>query len=202
MPVMAEVLWNTERLRAFEDEIAEAFKAKKIRGPVHFSGGNEPQLIDLFRLFDIGRKDWVLCSYRSHYHALLKGIPAAEVRAQIMAGRSMNLSFPEHRFLTSAIVGGTLPIAVGIAMAAKLAHSSDRVFCFVGDMAASIGAFHDAVTYARGHELPLVFVVEDNGLACDTPTAEVWGRGTRGNIRRYRYDRKWPHVGVGTWVAF
>lgn len=87
-------------------------------------------------------------------------------------------------------------------MAVKLAYGAERVFCFVGDMAASIGAFHDAVTYARGHELQVTFIIEDNGVACDTPTTEVWGKGARSNVRRYSYTRIYPHVGIGQWIAF
>lgn len=191
---------TADDLRAFETEVGEDFKAKKIRGPIHLSGGNEEQLIEVFR--EVDRCDWVFASYRNHYHALLHGIPPAKVLIAIRAGHSMNLSFPEHRFFSSAIVGGMLPIAVGAAAALKRKHSARRVWCFVGDMAASIGAFHDATHYARGQRLPITFVVEDNGLACDTPTAECWGEGQGGSVIRYNYQRRYPHVGIGEFVQF
>jgi len=182
---------TADDLRAFEIEVGQAFKERKIRGPIHLSGGNEDQLIDVFSRID--RKDWVFSTYRSHYHALLHGIPRDKVMAEIMAGRSMNLCFPEYRFYSSAIVGGMLPIAVGVATMGK------RVWCFVGDMAASIGIFHDATQYAGG--LPITFVVEDNGLSCDTPTEKTWS-GTKADIYRYAYRREYPHVGIGEFVQF
>lgn len=188
-------------LIAFEIEVVRAFEAGAIRGPVHMSGGNEKQLIDLFG--KIRREDWVFATYRNHYHALLHGVPAARVMAEILASRSMNLSFPEYRFVTSAIVGGCLPIAVGVAAALRRKGSERRVWCFVGDMAASIGAFHEAHAYAEGHGLPITFVKEDNGLSCDSPTRECWG-GDRSSLKAisYRYTRVYPHVGIGKYVSF
>lgn len=187
-------------LIAFEDEIKAQFEAGNIRGPIHLAGGNEQQLINIFN--EVNPEDWVLCTYRSHYHALLHGIPKEKVREQIMAGKSMNLSFPEYRFLTSAIVGGILPIAVGVALGLKRRISKERVWCFVGDMAASIGAFHEAHQYASGFDLPITFVVEDNGLSCDSPTKECWGNTWGHKKTRYFYTRKHPHVGTGKYVSF
>src|SRR5437867_2493878 len=200
---------TADNLRAFEREVADAFEAKRIRAPIHLSDGNEEQLIEIFR--EIAPYDWVFSTWRSHYHALLHGVPREMVMSEIMAGRSMMLHFPGWRFFTSAIVGGILPIACGVAAASKEADRVAKhgdplrpwVWCFVGDMTASIGAFHDAANFAAGHGLPITFVVEDNGLATNTPTEEAWGIGKRRNIRRYRYDRgAYPHVGSGPYVAF
>jgi len=188
-------------LIAFELEVKREFEAGHILGPVHLAGGNEGQLIDIFK--KVGKKDWICATYRSHYHALLHGIPRSEVMAEIMAGRSMNLSFPGHRFLTSAIVGGILPIAVGIALGLKVSGSKEHVWCFVGDMAASIGAFYEANTYAMRNDLPITFVIEDNGLSCDSPTEACWGQQPiRDKTLRYFYERGYPHVGTGTYVSF
>lgn len=187
-------------LAAFECKVLEAFEAGKIRGPVHLSGGNEEPLIEIFK--DIDRQDWIFSTYRNHFHALLHGVPRETVMAGIMASRSMNLSFPEHRFCASAIVGGCLPIAVGVAAGLKRQGSSRKVWCFVGDMAASTGAFHEASRYAAGHGLPVEFVIEDNGLSCDSPTQECWGYSASGSVRRYTYARQYPHVGTGKYVSF
>jgi TPP-dependent pyruvate/acetoin dehydrogenase alpha subunit len=189
-------------LIAFEKRVAEAFEAKLIKGPIHLSGGNEAQLVELFDLF-ISRDDWVFSTYRNHLHALLHGVPEDWLWNEILEGRSMNISSPKHRFLTSAIVGGTLPIAVGVAASVK--NQGRSVWCFVGDMAATTGAFHEARTYALGHDLPIRFIVEDNGLSCDSPTDECWGKhqSLEGDgSYRYRYERTWPHNGSGKWVAF
>ena len=194
---------TAEELRAFEREIAAAFEAKKIHAPVHLSGGNEDQLIEIFK--EIDRRDYVFATYRNHYHALLHGIPPEELRAAIFAGRSMFWSSPTHRFVTSAIVGGMLPIAVGVAAGIQRRGDPERVWVFVGDMAATTGAFHEAVQYADGHKLPIMFVVEDNGFSTDTPTVETWGNEVSTGshrVSRYWYTRTWPHVNSGVFVNF
>ena len=192
---------TADDLRAFEREIAAEFEAGAIRAPVHLSGGNEDQLIDIFRGID--RHDWVFSTYRNHYHALLHGVPLDVLRAQIRGGRSMYWNSPEHRFFTSAIVGGILPIAVGVAAAIKRRGGSERVWAFIGDMAATTGIFHESVQYADGHDLPIQFVVEDNGWSTDTPTVEAWGTTpSKLRARRYRYTRTYPHVNTGRWVDF
>lgn len=186
-------------LIAFEKEVAEAFEAGKIRGPVHLSGGNEDQLIEIFK--EVRRTDWVFSTWRSHYHALLHGVPREKLMAHILNGPSMNINFPEHRFVTSAIVGGILPIACGVAAGIKRRGEKYKVWCFVGDMAQTIGVFHEASLYATGHNLPIEFVVEDNGLSTNTPTNAVWGDSWPLLIRWYRYTRSVPHVGTGKWVT-
>ena len=189
---------RAEELISFEREVAEAFERQEIPGPIHLSGGNEDQLIEIFR--EIDPADWVFSTYRSHYHALLHGIPRAWLMAEIRAGRSMNICSPEHRFHSSAIVGGCLPIAVGVAAALKRQGSPLHVWCFVGDMAATTGAFHEAVRYYRGHGLPLRIIVENNGLSCDTPTAECWGTALTNDPLHYEYERTYPHSGIGRYV--
>jgi TPP-dependent pyruvate/acetoin dehydrogenase alpha subunit len=191
---------SADQLRDFEKRVAEEFEKGNIKGPVHLSGGNEDQLIAVFK--HVSTEDWVFCTWRNHYHALLHGIPENVLLAEIRAGRSMNLTFPEYRFYSSSIVGGILPIAVGVAYALKLKGAKNKVWCFVGDMAASIGAFHEANTYASKQDLPIHFVIEDNGVSTNAPTDECWGRGWVGKTRYYSYKRVHPHVGTGKWVQF
>jgi len=182
-------------LIAFENKVAAAFESRKIRAPIHLVGGNEEELISIFK--EIKRTDWVLSTWRSHYHALLHGVPEVRVMNEILAGRSMMLHFPEHRFMTSAIMGGMVSIACG------LAAGGQRVWCFVGDMAAESGIFEEAGKYAAGHGLPLTLVVEDNGLSTNTPTRKVWGPANPIPIwKYYSYERTRPHCGSGTYVAF
>jgi len=193
---------TSEELIAFEKEIAELFAAKKVRGPIHLSGGNEEQLLDIFQHIDPA--DWIFSTYRSHYHALLHGLPREWIKLRIAAGHSMNLMSRSHHFFTSAIVGGILPIAVGTAAALKRKGSKQKVWCFVGDMAATTGAFHEAQQYSLGHDLPIKFVIEDNGMSCNTPTWQAWGQ--MGNLRNEPlycpYNRIYPHSGVDKWVQF
>lgn len=191
---------ETSELIAFEAKCAEAFNAGLIRAPCHLSGGNEEQLIEIFK--DIRPQDWVLSTYRWHYHALLKGIPQEWVMEQIMASKGMNIGNVEHRFLTSAIVGGLLPVAVGIAEGIKRNSGDEKVWVFCGDMASMTGAFWESASYSLGHDLPLTFVVEDNAMGCNSPTWKCWGVYGTPKIIEYVYDRKWPHVGAGKWVSF
>jgi TPP-dependent pyruvate/acetoin dehydrogenase alpha subunit len=190
-----------DQLRAFEKRVAEAFENKKIKGPMHLSGGNEDQLIDIFK--DIHPEDWIFTSYRQHYHALLHGVPEDKLFDAICEGHSMTLQFPEHRLFSSAIVGGHLSIAVGVAMARKRRGCHRKVWCFLGDMASTIGAYHEASRYAARWFLPITFVIEDNGLSCNTPTEKVWGEaGILPQVRKYKYERQHPHVGIDKWVQF
>lgn len=183
-------------LIAFEKEVAEAFEAGKIRGPIHLSGGNEDQLIEIFK--EVRRTDWVFSTWRSHYHALLHGVPREKLMAHILNGPSMNINFPEHRFVTSAIVGGILPIACGVAAGIKRRGGTDMVWCFVGDMASESGAMHEAWKYVYGHDLPLRFIVEDNGYSTNAPTRETWGKcGRVWPVQTYCYERIYPHYGIG-----
>lgn len=177
---------NAEELIAFERDIAEEFDAGRIRAPVHLSGGNEEELIQIFK--DVRPEDYVFSTWRSHYHALLKGIPPWEVKRQIMAGRSMFITSREHNFYSSAILGGCLSIACGVA------ETGVRVWCFVGDMCASTGHFSDSVRFARGRGLDLRLVIEDNGVATNTPTQAAWGEGKNAiHVQRYKYARTYPH---------
>ena len=187
-----------EELIAFEEEVARKFEDGKINGPIHLSGGNEDQLIEIFKR--IAPSDFVFSTWRNHYHALLHGIPPEKVMAEIMAGRSMSLMSPEHNFFTSAIVGGILPIAVGVAYALK--GTDTKVWCFVGDMASQTGIFHESTSYANFHDLPIKFIIEDNGLSCNSPTREITGFDIGHIADSYAYDRPVPHCGTGKWVTF
>lgn len=192
---------DKETLIKFEEEIKELFLDKQIRSPVHLSRGNEDQLIAIFRR--VKKEDWVFSTHRSHYHALLHGISPEWLKDEILQGRSMQIFSREHNFFSSSIVGGCLPIALGVAMAIKRKGESRHVWVFVGDMAAETGAFHECTKYASRHDLPITFIVEDNELSTETPTQEVWGL-EKGEPRviSYKYKRGFPHVGVGEWVTF
>lgn len=203
MTIATQSTMTKDELIAFEQDIKEEFLAAHIHAPVHLSGGNEEQLISIFQ--DVRPQDWVFSTHRNHYHALLKGIDPKWLKDEIMNGRSMSIMSPEHRFFTSSIVAGVLPIALGVALGIARSGADERVWCFVGDMAASTGIFHEVAQYAKGHDLPITFVVEDNGFSSDTPTEVVWGQCsyyTQPKFLRYKYQRKEAHVGAGTWVTF
>lgn len=196
---------NKQEMIDFETEIANEFLAAKIRSPVHLSGGNEDQLIDLFKTLDIKEDDWVLTTWRNHYHALLHGMSIDKLRAEIMNGCSMSLCSESPKILTSSIVGGICPIAVGLGLALKLQKSTKRVFCFIGDMAAHAGIFYESHNYVASQNLPVTFIIEDNSFSVSAPTDVVWGKELNFNspyIYHYKYERTYPHVGTGKWVDF
>ena len=154
-------------------------------------------------------QDWIYCSWRSHYQCLLKGVPPDEVMAEIMAGRSISLCFPQQRIYSSAIVGGVLPIAVGTAMSIQRSGEDAKVYCFMGEMTAEAGIAHESVKYSRNHKLPIHFVVEDNAKSVMTDTREAWNQEhlsyegvNDGYITYYRYETKYPHAGAGVRVQF
>lgn len=202
-----------EDLVSFEEEIAELFKAKKIRTIIHLYSGGEESMINIFK--DIRSQDYVMCSWRSHYQCLLKGVPREELKAEIVAGRSIALCFPEHRIMSSGIVGGILPIATGVALGIKRRGGDERVHCFVGDMTAETGIAHECMKYASGHNLPIVWHVEDNGLSVCTDTKKVWGITAsqcggwglpifnyRGHTYHHYTPGRYPHAGAGERVQF
>lgn len=199
-----------QELIDFEKEIADIYCDGKIRAPIHLSDGNEDALIEIFK--GIKKSDWVFSTWRSHYHALLHGVPREKIKEEILRGNSITLSFPEYRFFTSAMVGGIVPIATGTALGLKLKKESRYVWCFVGDMAAETGGFYESAKYADNHQLPITFVVEDNDESVGTPTKTVWGYKAnqvpdyllrqRSNIMYYHYKKQYPHVGAGKWVTF
>jgi TPP-dependent pyruvate/acetoin dehydrogenase alpha subunit len=202
-----EANWTVEKLIDFEKRVADSFNSGSIKAPVHLSDGNESQLIEVFQ--NIKEIDWVFCSWRSHYQCLLKGVPEEEVYSEILAGRSIALGFPDFRVFSSAIVGGQVPIAVGAAMAEKIKGTDSRVWCFVGDMTAEIGISQTCIRYAMNHNLPITFVIEDNGLSVMTDTRKTWGTELLNfesiksdQILTYKYKSKYPHAGAGVRVQF
>ncbi|HEU6448116.1 MAG TPA: thiamine pyrophosphate-dependent enzyme [Verrucomicrobiae bacterium] len=196
-----------EELIAFETEIADTFNAGKIRAPVHLYYGNEKEMIEVFR--DVKPADWIFCSWRSHYQCLLKGVPPEEVKAEILAGRSISLCFPKYNVVSSAIVTGVLPIAVGTAMSIKRKGEKAIVHCFAGEMTSETGVFHECLKYSTNHQLPIRFIIEDNAKSVCTDTRETWNQPTLSYentkhplIVYYKYQSKYPHAGAGKRVQF
>ncbi len=198
---------SKEELIAFEADIAAEFNAGHICAPIHLSGGNENQLLEIFKDFKQG--DWVFSTWRNHWHALLAGIPPEEVKRQIMAGRSMTVCSPEHRFFSSAIVGGCIPIALGVAWQLHREGKNNCVRLFLGDMAAMSGMAYECSNYALWHGLNLYIVCEDNGKSVCTETRSAWGKDYQRSPakyivanRDYQFQLPWPHSGSGKRINF
>ena len=194
-------------LKNFELKVVEIFNSGKIKAPVHLSDGNEQSLIEIFK--KVNEVDWVIGSWRSHYQCLLKGVPEEELLAEVMAGRSISLCFPKHKIFSSAIVSGQVPIAVGIALAEKLNKTNNHVWCFIGDMTSETGMVSTCIRYSENHDLPITFVIEDNGLSVLTDTRKVWNSSnlryeviSSNKVISFKYKSSYPHAGAGVRVQF
>lgn len=201
-PVLRDTGYTKEQMIDFEELIVRHWEDAKIRGPVHLSNGNEDQLLEIFKR--IKPTDWVFSTWRSHYHAMLKGISLDWLEGQILQGKSITICNMEEKFYSSAIVTATLPIALGVAQGIKKSGSTDKVWCFIGDMCFETGIFYEVHKYARNFDLPLYFVVEDNGISTYTPTEATWNvkRDIPSDVVHYTYRSRFPHYGSGKWVAF
>ncbi len=201
---------TAQNLIDFETDIGETFNKGLIKAPVHLYDGNESQMIKIFER--IKPEDWIFCTWRSHYQCLLKGVPPELVKKKISEGKSISLCFPEYKIYSSAIVTGSIPIATGAAMGLAREDLPGTVYCFVGDMAAETGVFHECWKYSVAHHLPIKYVIEDNNKSVCTITSEVWGHmkkksykdefGLQPNIIYYEYTSKYPHAGCGKRIQF
>lgn len=213
--------YTPQALIAFEELVCEAWKNKEIRAPVHLYYGNEEQIISVFE--NIRPQDWVFCSWRSHYQCLLKGVPPDQLLQDIKMGKSISLCYPEQRIFSSAIVTGVIPIANGKAFDIKRKGLDEHVYCFVGDMTAETGCFNENYKYALNFDLPIIFIIEDNGKSVCTDTKKTWGTtelthdpgyikiGLKqfglelkpiDKIIYYSYETKYPHAGTGERIQF
>tara|TARA_R110001583_G_scaffold510_2_gene4635 strand:+ start:668 stop:1276 length:609 start_codon:yes stop_codon:yes gene_type:complete len=200
------IKYTKEELIDFETDIAECFNNAQIKAPVHLYDGNEEQMIEIFE--KVKSKDWVFCTWRSHYQCLLKGVPPDQMKKDILDGKSITLCYPEYNIYSSAIVTGTIPIATGTALDIKRKGTDEHVWCFVGDMASETGSFFENWKYSVNHDLPITYVIENNGKSVCTNTHKTWGtdelffaKETR-KIIYYEYNTKYPHAGAGKRIEF
>ena len=189
----------------FEEKIAKHYENGKIGGPIHLRNGNEKDLINIFD--NINKEDYVFSTWGSHLHALLKGVPANQIEERILDGHSITLMFPDYNFFTSAIVGGTCPIATGVAWALKQKMCNGHVYVFIGDMASFTGIMHESLTYATNFDLPITFIIEDNEKSVGTPTYKTWNCSINPlinhlKVKYYHYNLSYPHSGVGKFIEF
>ena len=206
LKVKKVVRFTPKELKKFETEIAKSYNDALIRGPIHLSSGNEKQLIKIFKYVD--QNDWVFSSWRNHYHALLHGVDQKIIKKFIFDGKSMSIASVKPRFVSSSIVGGTLPIALGVAKSNKLNKKKNNVWCFLGDMTAETGIFNEVYKYSKNFNLKINFVIEDNLLSTNSPTHIVWNKKKYFDHKKYpdviyyRYNNSYPHHGTGKWVLF
>jgi len=168
-------------LRAFEERADTLYRQGLIHGPAHLGLGHEAIAVGAASV--LRTDDYSIGTYRGHAHALARGAPPDAVLAELLGrqggicagkGGSMHITSTDHGYYGSyAIVGAHLPIACGLAWAAKIRRTGQVTACFFGDGATNIGAFHEAVNLAAVWRLAVVFVCENNWYMEYTPIADV-----------------------------
>ena len=173
------------RIRRFEERCAELYSATKIRGFLHLYVGEEAVAVGVMGA--LGDDDNVVATYREHGHALARGMPMDVAMAEMFGkvegccrgrGGSMHLFDRARRFYGgNAIVGGGLPIAVGLALADRMQGRPAVTACFFGDGAVAEGEFHESMNLAALWDLPVLFCCENNlyamGTALDRSESET-----------------------------
>ena len=164
------------RIRRVEEEIARVYPTDKIKSPVHLSIGQEA--ISVAVCENLRPDDIIFCSYRSHAAYLAKGGDLQAMIAELYGkatgvakgkGGSMHLIDAPHGVMgASAVVGTTIPQAVGFAYAVKLQRKDTVVVSFFGDGATDEGVFYESLNFAALKQLPVIFICENNSYAIHT----------------------------------
>jgi len=171
-----ELLRQMLLVRRFEEKCVELYSATKIRGFMHLYIGEEAVAVGAMQALD--PEDAIVATYREHGHALIRGISPGSIMAEMYGkvegcargrGGSMHLFDAATRFYGgNAIVGGGLPLAVGLALADKLQGRRRVTACFFGDGAVAEGEFHECMNLAALWSLPVLFLCENNRYAMGT----------------------------------
>ena len=169
----SDLYFQAARIRQVEEEIVKIYPTDLIQSPLHLSIGQESLAVGVCANLSIN--DQLFTTYRSHAYYLAKGGNLNTFMAELMGrktgcckgkGGSMHLGDANVNFMgTSAIVASTLPHAVGAAYANLMQNRPNLVVCVFGDGAADAGIYHESINFASLHNLPIVFVLEDNDLA-------------------------------------
>jgi pyruvate dehydrogenase E1 component alpha subunit len=180
---LKELLRDMEVARRFEEKTAESYQLGKIGGFCHLYIGQEAVAVGAISA--LRDDDYVIASYRSHVHALVRGLSPGRVMAELYGradgvsgghGGSMHLFHKELNFLGGhGIVGSHLPIAAGVGYAIRYRDGDQVCLCTFGEAAVNIGAFHESFNMAARWKLPVVYLCENNmygmGTAIDRVTA-------------------------------
>jgi pyruvate dehydrogenase E1 component alpha subunit len=186
--LLLELLYQMILIRRFEEKCAESYSLGKIGGFCHLYIGQEAVAVGAISA--IRKDDYVLTSYREHGQAIAKGVSPEEIMAELYGkaggcsagkGGSMHLFDADVNFLGGhAIVGGQIPLATGVAFAAKYKNTDRVALCFFGEAAVNQGAFHESLNLAQLWKIPCIYICENNqyGMGTSLKRAmslqEVW----------------------------
>ena len=179
--VRSELYRLQYEIRVCEQKAYDLFLQNLVKGTSHLSLGQEAIAAGFAGAMKKG--DLSFCTYRGHAHTLARGVPMEKMLGELMQrdnglmrgkGGSMHLTSEEHGVMGSyAIIGAHLPIACGAAWRAQYLGQDDVSVCFFGDGTTNIGAFHEALNFAKIWNLPVVFVCENNLYMEYTPIGDV-----------------------------
>jgi pyruvate dehydrogenase E1 component alpha subunit len=174
-----DLLKQMIRIRQFEEKCIELYTQEKIRGFMHVYDGEEAVAVGIIPVLEA--RDRIVATYREHGHALVRGVAMPAVMAEMYGkqagcsrgrGGSMHLFDRATNFYGgNAIVGGGLPLAVGLALADHMRGEDIVTACFFGDGAVAEGEFHESLNLAALWTLPVLFVCENNLYAMGTALA-------------------------------
>lgn len=173
----AEMLYTLYSARMFEGQINEMVKRGMIHGTAHLSVGQEGVAVGAMYAADAG--DRIMSNHRGHSHCIAKGADPKRMMAEILGretglcrglGGSMHIMDAGTNNLgANGIVGQTIPMATGVALALKKDGEGRVIMDFFGDGASNTGAFHESLNIAALWKLPIVYICENNGYGFSTP---------------------------------
>ena len=189
-------------MRRFEESLYRKYREGKIGGYLHRYDGQEALVAGIVPLLRKG--DYLLCTYRDHGHALAAGTSPRAVMAELMGrvtgcaggkGGSMHLIDPDRGFLGGdGIVGGPVPVALGVGYALKYRNTGNVCACYFGDGAMNQGGVHEALNMAALYKVPVLFVLENNGYAMGTSVdrstaqTELYRKAEAHGVAAHRMD--------------
>jgi len=202
------------RTRLVEEKIIELYPTDKIQSPVHLSIGQEAVAVGVCE--SLTPQDLLFSTYRGHAYYLAKGGDLKAMMAELY-GRidgfakgkagSMHLAAPEAGMMgSSAVVGSTIPHAVGAALAARFRRTDQIIVATFGDGATEQGSYHESLNFCALHKLPVLFICENNGLAVHASLAERHSYSIIEHARVFgiessRIEHGWDFVEIGDRVA-
>ncbi len=165
------------RIRRFEERIVALYPEQQMKTPAHLCLGQEG--VPAGVCSQLTREDYIFSTHRSHGHCIAKGMSLHAIAAELYGretgccrgrGGSMHLVDPDHGIPGStAIVGGSIPLAVGAALSSRMQGNGRIAVAFFGDGASEEGSFHESLNFAALHRLPVLFVCENNQYATNSP---------------------------------
>jgi len=172
-------------IRRLEESVYRKFHEAKIGGYLHRYDGMEALVVGIVPQLELPG-DYVLCTYRDHAHALACGTSARAVMAELMGratgcalgkGGSMHLTDPERGFLGGdGIVGGPVPVSLGVGFALKYRNTKNVCVCYFGDGAMNQGGVHESFNMVGLYKLPVLYILENNRYAMGTSVERSTGQ--------------------------